>query len=85
MAENPCQKEVTELRDAIWAWVKALEASRQFTVSIPVDQYEEPDTYPPDYFRKMEEAYKKEKEAREHYMKANQALYSCKEKHGLLD
>ena len=85
MTDDPCQKEVSELKDAIWKWVKALEATRRFTVQVPVDRYKEPDTFPPGYFREMEEAYKREKDAREHYMKANQALYTCKEKHGLLD
>ena len=85
MTEDPCQKEVSELLDAIWAWVKALEATRKFSVPLPIDGYKEPDTYPPGYFREMEEVHKREKEARERYMKVNQALYSCKEKHGLLD
>ena len=85
MNDEPCQKEVSELQDAIKAWVQASEATRRFMVTLPLDSSKEPDTFPPGYFYEMQEAYEREREARGRYIIANKTLYDCKELHGLID
>ena len=85
MSDEPCQKEVAKLLDAIQKWVKASEATRRFIVTLPLDSSKEPDTFPPGYFHEMQAAFEGEREARERYITANKALYDCKERHGLID
>ena len=80
----PCARQAAELREAIDEWVKASEATRKYLVSMPINTSEEVAPLHPGFFREMQQAYERERKARLHYIKANNALYECMDKHGLI-
>lgn len=85
MNEEPCWKHANELREAINAWVSASEATRRFSVSGPWKVDKDHDTFPPGYFREMQQAFEQETKARRRYIEANIALFDCMQKHNLID
>ncbi|NIS80483.1 MAG: hypothetical protein GTO14_09835 [Anaerolineales bacterium] len=85
MSTAPCRKEVDELREAINAWVQASEATRRFTITGSWKIDKDHDTFPPGYFREMQEAFERERQARERYIRANIGLFDCMQRHKLID
>lgn len=81
----PCQDQAAVLRAAIDEWVKASEATRAFVVQLPQDPSETLEPLKPGFFQGMQEAYEREQRAREACVKANNALYECMNKLGLID
>ncbi len=81
----PCARQAAELREAIDEWVTASEATRKYLISAPIDATEELAPLHPGFFREMQQAYERERKARLLYIKANNALYDCMDKHGLID
>ena len=81
---DPCKMETEELRRAIDEWVRASEATLHFQINKPWKVDKDHDTFSPDYFNAMQKAFRRERTARERYIKANLALYACKERHGLI-
>lgn len=84
MRGDPCSHETDELRQAIDDWIQASEATRIFTIEHSWSVDKDQDTFSPDYFRAMQKAFDRERKARERYIRANRALYDCKEKHDLI-
>ncbi len=84
MNQDPCDKESDELRNAIHDWIQASEATRQFIIDHKWSVEDDQDTFSPDYFRAMQKAFAKEREARERYIQTNRKLYDCKEEHDLI-
>jgi hypothetical protein len=85
LSTTPCQKEADELREAINNWVHASEETRRYMVKGPWKVDKDHDTFPPGYFRHMQEAFELERTARERYIRANIALFDCMQRHKLID
>lgn len=81
----PCQGQAEALRAAIDEWVAASEWTREFLVKLPLDPSETLEPLKPGFFTEMQEAYERERLARERCILANNALYECMIKHGLID
>jgi hypothetical protein len=81
----PCQGQAEALRAAIDEWVAASESTRAFMVKLPLDPSETLEPLQPGFFQDMQEAYERERLARERCLIANNALYECMIRHGLID
>lgn len=84
MLRSACLEHADALRQAISAWIEASEASRAFMVRMPLDASANLEPFHPGYFSEMQEAYERERAARERYIEANNALYECMERHGMI-
>ncbi len=82
---DPCTEYAEILRRSIQDWVTASESTLAFQVKVPPGPEDEFDVFPPGYFQEMEEAYDDEHKARERYIRANNALFDCKNRYGLID
>jgi len=82
---KPCEQEAEALRRAIDEWVKASEATRDYLVTMQQDPQIDLEPLPLGFFEAMQSAYERERRARERCIQANDALYTCMEKHKLID
>lgn len=82
---SPCQALADLLQHAIDEWVQASEATRQYAVTVPRDPTRQVAPLHPHFFRDMRAAFEQERIARERYIKANNELYACMERHGLIE
>lgn len=81
----PCQEQAEALRAAIDEWVAASEATRSYVVQLPQDPSQTLEPLKPGFFQGMQEAYEREQRARERCILANNALYECMNRLGLID
>ena len=82
--QPPCEEETSNLRRAIDAWVEAAEATREYLVKMPSDPTARFEPLHPDFFRQMQEAHERERKERMRYIRANNLLYECMERHHLI-
>jgi hypothetical protein len=80
-----CEQEAEALRRAIDDWVEASEATRDYLVTMQQDPQIDLEPLPRGFFEAMQNAYERERKARERCIQANDALYACMEKHKLID
>ncbi len=83
--QPPCQEQAEALREAIDEWVEASEATRSYVVRLPKDPSETLEPLRPGFFQGMQEAYEREMRARKRCISANNALYECMNRLGLID
>lgn len=83
--ESYCDEQATALRAAIDDWVEAAEATREYLVKMPSTPATPVEPLHPGFFRQMQEAYERERRARLRYIRANNLLYECMERNGLID
>lgn len=81
----PCQEQAEALRAAIDEWVAASESTRSFMVQLPLDSSDTLEPLKPGFFQEMQQAYEKEQRARQACIRANDALYACMNRLGLID
>ena len=81
---SPCWEHADALRAAINSWIEASEATRTFMVRMPLEAGADLEPLNPGYFAEMQDAYERERAARERYIEANNALYDCMERHGMI-
>ncbi len=82
--QPPCEEQGAALREAIDEWVKAAEATREYLVGMPSDPHAQVEPLHPGFFRQMQEAHEHERKARLRYIRANNLLYDCMERHNLI-
>lgn len=82
---SPCQALANVLQDAINEWVQASEATRKYAVTVPQDLARQLAPLHPQFFGDMQAAFEQERIARERYIRANNELYKCMERHGLIE
>lgn len=82
--QSPCEKKTGDLRRAIDAWIEAAEATREYLVKMPSDPTAQVEPLHPDFFRQMQEAHEHERKERMRYIRANNLLYECMERHHLI-
>lgn len=81
----PCQDQAEALRAAIDEWVAASESTRSYVVQLPQDPSETLEPLKPGFFQGMQAAYEREQRARQACIRANNALYECMNRLGLID
>jgi len=84
-AQSPCNEEAEDLRQIIDEWVEAAEATREYLVRMPTGPSAQVEPLHPGFFRQMQEAHDHERQARLRYMRANNLLYDCMERNGLIE
>jgi len=83
--QSPCEEQAAALREAIDEWVEAAEATREYLVKMPADPAAQVEPLHPGFFRQMQEAHEQERQARMRYIRANNLLYECMERHNLIE
>ena len=84
-SQSPCEAQAAVLRQAIDEWVEAAEATREYLVRMPSDPTSQVEPLHPGFFRQMQEAHDRERKARLRYIRANNQLYECMERHNLIE
>ena len=84
-ASSPCEEQAEDLRQAIDDWVEAAEATREYLVRMSSDSTTQVEPLHPGFFRQMQEAHERERQARLRYIRANNLLYDCMERHDLIE
>jgi hypothetical protein len=82
---TPCEEQAAALRQAIDDWVEAAEETRQYLVKMPTDPSAQVEPLHPGFFRQMQEAHERERQARMRYIEANNRLYECMERNKLIE
>jgi hypothetical protein len=83
--QSPCDQQATALRQIIDEWVEAAEATREYLVRMPTGPSAQVEPLHPGFFKQMQEAHERERQARLRYIRANNLLYECMERHGLIE
>jgi hypothetical protein len=83
--QSPCEEQAETLRQVIDEWVEAAEATREYLVRMPTGPSAQVEPLHPGFFRQMQEAHERERQARLRYIRANNLLYECMERNGLIE
>jgi hypothetical protein len=83
--QSPCEEQAEALRKIIDEWVDAAEATREYFVRLPAGPTAQVEPLHPGFFRQMQEAHELERQARLRYIRANNLLYDCMERNGLIE
>lgn len=83
--QSPCDEQAEALRQIIDEWIEAAEATREYLVKMPTGSSAQVEPLHPGFFRQMQEAHERERQARLRYIRANNLLYDCMERHGLIE
>ena len=83
--QSTCEEQATALRQAIEEWVEAAEATREYLINLSSGPTTQVEPLHPGFFRQMQEAHDREQKARMRYIRANNNLYDCMERHNLIE